>query len=89
VFPDVEEVSERMVFVDDTNKTLGYTVLEGSPGYHYFNVGLKFSPRAIVGTIDATWIASYVPMADMGPSEHVKDVYIKVLKAFISATKAN
>ncbi|CAK9202956.1 unnamed protein product [Sphagnum troendelagicum] len=89
MFLDVEEVSERMDFVDDANKTLGYTVLEGSPGYHYFNVGLKFSPKATAGTTDATWTASYVPMADMGPPEHVKDVYIKVLKAFVSATKAN
>ncbi|CAK9234183.1 unnamed protein product [Sphagnum troendelagicum] len=89
MFPDVEEVSERMDFVDDANKTLGYTVLEGSLGYHYFNVGLKFSPRATAGSTDATWTASYVPMADMGPPEHVKDVYIKVLKAFVSATKAN
>jgi hypothetical protein len=89
VFPDVEEVSERMDFVDNANKTLGYTVLEGSPGYHYFNVGLKFSPRAIADTTDVTWTASYVPMADMAPPEHVKDVYIKVLKAFVSATKAN
>jgi len=89
VFPGVEEVSERMDFIDDANKTLGYTVVEGSPGYHYFNVGLKFSPGATAGTTDAIWTATYVPMADMGPPEHVKDVYIKVLKAFISATKAN
>ncbi len=89
VFPDVEEVSERMDFIDDANKTLGYTVVKGSPGYHYFNVGLKFSPGATAGTTDATWTATYVPMADMGPPEHVKDVYIKVLKAFVSATKAN
>jgi hypothetical protein len=89
VFPDVEEVSERMDFVDDANKTLGYTVVEGSPGYHYFNVGLKFALGATAGTTDATWATTYVPMADMGPLEHVKDVYIRVLKAFVSATKAN
>ncbi|CAK9864910.1 unnamed protein product [Sphagnum jensenii] len=65
MFPDVEEVSERMDFVDDANKTLGYTVVEGSPGYHYFNVGLKFALGATAGTTDATWATTYVPMADM------------------------
>jgi hypothetical protein len=82
-------MSEHMDFVDDANKTLGYTVLEGNPGYHYFNVGLKFALGATAGTTDATWTTTYVPMADMGPPEHVKDVDIKVLKAFVSATKAN
>ncbi len=48
-----------MDFVDDANKTLGYTVVEGNPAYDYVNVGLKFALGATAGTTDATWATTY------------------------------
>jgi hypothetical protein len=76
VLPHVKEARERIDFKDDAKKTLGYTVLEGNPGYHYFKFFLKFVPGATAGTTDVTWPGTYIPMAHMGPPEHVKQISI-------------
>jgi hypothetical protein len=89
VLPHLDEVRERLDCIDDANKTLGYTVLEGNPGYHYFKVTYKFVPGATAGTTDATWTGTYIPMGDMGPPEHIKQLSIKVIKAFLNAAKDN
>jgi hypothetical protein len=89
VLPHLDEVRERLDCIDDANKTLGYTVLEGNPGYHYFKVTYKFVPGATPGTTDATWTGTYIPIGDMGPPEHIKQVSIKVIKAFLNAAKDN
>jgi hypothetical protein len=87
VFPQVEEARERVDRIDEANKTLGYTVLEGDPGYPYFKFALKFVPGATAGTTDATWTATYIPMAHMGPPEDAKQITIKVLRALAKAAK--
>jgi hypothetical protein len=51
-------------------------VLEGDPRYHYFSVVLKFVPGTAAGTINAMWTATYIPVGDMGPSEHIKGIAI-------------
>jgi len=89
VFPHVEEAREHIDFIDDANKTLGYTVLEGNPGYHYFKFAFKFVPGATAGTTDVTWTGTYIPMAHMGPPEHVKQISIKVIRALANAAKDN
>jgi hypothetical protein len=35
------------------------------------------------------WIATYVPVGDMGPPEHIKGIAILVFKALAGAAKAN
>ncbi len=57
--------------------------------YHYFKVTYKFVPGATAGTTDATWTGTYIPIGDMGPPEHIKQVSIKVIKAFLNAAKDN
>ncbi|CAK9865513.1 unnamed protein product [Sphagnum jensenii] len=87
--PHAGEVKERLDFFDDAGKTLGYTVLEGDPRYHYFSAVMKFVPGAAAGTTDAIWTATYVPVGDMGPPEHIKGIAILVFKALAVAAKAN
>jgi hypothetical protein len=89
LFPHVEEARERVDFIDDAIKTLGYTVLEGNFGYHYFKVTYKVVPGATAGTTDVTWTATYIPMAHMGPPEHLKQISIKVIRALAKAAKDN
>jgi len=89
LFPDFDEVRERMDFIDDANKTLGYTVLEGNTGYPYFKVAYKFVPGATAFTTDATWTGTYIPVGDIGPPEYVKQIAIQVLKALVNAAKDN
>jgi len=64
-------------------------VLEGDPRYHYFNGILKFVPETTASTTDAMWTATYVPVGDMGPPEHIKGITILVFKALAGAAKAN
>ncbi|CAM6016947.1 unnamed protein product [Sphagnum balticum] len=87
--PHAGEVKERMDFFDDANKALGYTVLEGDTRYHYFSAVMKFVPGAAAGTTDAMWTATYVPVGDMGPPEHIKAIAILVFKALAGAVKAD
>ncbi len=82
-------MKERLDFFDDAGKTLGYTVLEGDPRYHYFSAVMKFVPGAAAGTTDAIWTATYVPVGDMGPPEHIKGIATLVFKALAVAAKAN
>ncbi len=82
-------MKERLDFFDDAGKTLGYTVLEGDPRYHYFSAVMKFVPGAAAGTTEAKWTATYVPVGDMGPPEHIKAIAILVFKALAVAVKAN
>ncbi|CAM6063607.1 unnamed protein product [Sphagnum tenellum] len=64
-------------------------VLEGDPRYHYFSAVMKFIPGAAAGTTDAIWTATYVPVGDMGPPEHIKGIAILVFKALAGAVEAN
>jgi hypothetical protein len=87
--PQLGEVKDRIDFFDDAGKTLGYTVLEGDPRYHYLSLVMKFVPGAAAGTTDATWTATYVPVGDVGPPEDSKRLAILVFKALEGAAKAN
>ncbi len=87
--PHAGEVKERMDFFDDANKALGYTVLEGDPRYHYFSAVMNFVPGAAAGTTNAVWTATYVPVGDMGPPEHIKGIAILLFKALAGAAKAD
>jgi hypothetical protein len=78
-----------MDFFDDVGKTLGYTVLEGDPRYHYFSAVMKIVPGAAAGTTAAMWTATFVPVGDMGPPEHIKGIAILMFKALVVAVKAN
>jgi hypothetical protein len=87
--PDGGELKERLDFLDEANKALGYTVLEGDPRYLYFSAVMKFVPGAAAGTTEAKWIATYIPVGDMGPPEHIKGTTKLVFKALAGAAKAN
>jgi hypothetical protein len=50
---------------------------------------MKFVPGAAAGTTQAKWTATYVPVSDMGPPEHIKAIAILVFKALAVAVKAN
>jgi hypothetical protein len=50
---------------------------------------MKFVPGAAAGTTDAMWTATYVPVGDMGPPAHIKEIAILVFKALACAVKAN
>jgi hypothetical protein len=73
------EVKERLDKFDDASKTLEYTVLEGDPGYSSFSAELKF---VSVGetSCEAIWTATYEPVGDMGPPEHIKQVVVLASK---------
>ncbi|CAM6034805.1 unnamed protein product [Sphagnum compactum] len=86
--PHAAEVTERMDLFDEATKTLGYTVLQGDSRYLYFSATMKFAPGAAAGTTDATWTATYVPVGDMGPPEHIKQIAILVFKALAGVAKA-
>ncbi|KAH8941382.1 hypothetical protein BDL97_14G035700, partial [Sphagnum fallax] len=74
--PHAGEVTERMDLFDEASKTLGPT--------------MKFAPgAAAAGTTDATWTATYVPVGDMGPPEHIKQIAILVVKALAGVAKAD
>jgi hypothetical protein len=64
-------------------------VLEGDPRYLYFSAVMKFVPGAAAGTTEAKWIATYIPVGDMGPPEHIKGTTKLVFKALAGAAKAN
>jgi hypothetical protein len=64
-------------------------MLKSDPRYHYFSVVLKFVLGTAADTTDAMWTATYVPVGDMGPPEHIKGIVILVFKALASAVKAN
>jgi hypothetical protein len=78
-----------MDFFDDAGKALGYTVLEGDPRYHHFSAVMKLLPGAAAGTTNAMWMATYVPVGDMGPPEHIKGIAVLVFKALAGAVKAD
>ncbi len=78
-----------MDFVDDAGKSLGFTVVEGDPRYLYFSAIMKFVPGPTAGTTHATWTATYIPVGDMGPPEHIKETTKLVFKALEGAAKAN
>jgi hypothetical protein len=82
-------MKERVDFLDDANKALGFTVLEGDPRYHYVSAVMKFVPGAAAGTTDAIWNSTYVPLGDMGPPEHIKQIGILLFKSLANAAKAN
>jgi hypothetical protein len=76
-------------FLRRSKQDTRYTVLEGDPRYHYFSTIFKFVPGAATGTTDATWTAIYIPVGDMGPPEHIKEIAVLVFKALAVAFKAN
>jgi hypothetical protein len=81
------EVKERMDKFDDATKTLGYTVLEGDPRYSCFSAEMKF---VSVGetSCEAIWTATYEPVGDMGPPEHIKQIVVLVFKTLERAVLA-
>jgi hypothetical protein len=85
--PHAGEVKERMDKFDDATKTLGYTVLEGDPRYSSFSAEMKF---VSVGetSCEAIWTATYEPIGDMGPPEHIKQIVVLVFKTLERAVLA-
>jgi hypothetical protein len=77
--PHAAEVKERMDTFDDATKTLGYTVLEGDRRYSSFSAQMKFVPAG--KTTEAIWTATYEPVGDMGPPEHIKQIVVLVFKS--------
>jgi hypothetical protein len=86
--PDGGELKERLDFFDEAHKAIGYTVLEGDPRYLFFSGVMKFVPGPTAGTTEATWTATYIPVGDMGPPEHIKATTKLVFKALADAAKA-
>ncbi len=80
----VGEIKERIDKIDDANKTLSTTVLEGDPRYSFFRAEMKFVP---VGDTrcEAVWTATYEPVGDMGPPEHIKQMIVLVFKTLEQA----
>jgi len=76
----VGEIKERIDKIDDANKTLSTTVLEGDPRYISFSAEIKFVP---VGDTrcEVVWTATYEPVGDMGPPEHIKQMLVLVFKS--------
>jgi hypothetical protein len=64
---------------DAPTKTLGYTVLEGDPRYSSFSAEMKFVPVG-ESSCEAIWTATYEPVGDMGPPEHIKQIVVLVFK---------
>jgi len=87
--PHAGEVTERMDLFDDATKKLGYTVIKGDPRYKYFAATMQYTPGPTEGTTTATWVATYVPVGDMGPPEHIKSIVVLVWKAMEGAAKAH
>jgi hypothetical protein len=51
---------------------------------------MKFAHGANVGSTDATWSATFVPVCDMGPHEDINQIAILVFKALAGvAIKGN
>ncbi len=73
------EVKERMDKFDDATKTLGYTVLDGDSRYSSFSAEMKFVPVGET-SCEAIWTATYEPVGDMGPPEHIKQIVVLVFK---------
>ncbi|CAK9229804.1 unnamed protein product, partial [Sphagnum troendelagicum] len=84
-----KQVKERMDVIDEENKTLKYTMVDGDPRYSSFGGMMKFTSGAEQGTSDAYWEVQYEPVGDMGPPEHVKGMVIKVFKALEGAINAD
>ncbi|CAM6022718.1 unnamed protein product [Sphagnum balticum] len=84
-----KQVKERMDVIDEENKTLKYTMVDGDPRYSSFGGMMKFTSGAEQGTSDAYWEVQYEPVGDMGPPEHVKAMVIKVFKALEGAINAD
>jgi len=76
-------------FLRRSKQDTRYTVLEGDPWYHYFSAIFKFVPGPATGTTAATWTAIYIPVGDMGPPEHIKEIAVLVFKALAGAFNAN
>ncbi|CAK9205220.1 unnamed protein product [Sphagnum troendelagicum] len=76
----VSHTEERIDKIDDANKTLSTTILEGDPCYSSFSAEIKFFP---VGDTrcEVVWTATYEPVGDMGPPEHIKQMLVVVFKS--------
>ncbi len=80
----VGEIKERIDKIDDANKTLSTTVSEGDPRYSSFSAEMKFVP---VGDTrcEAVWTATYQPVGDIGPPEHIKQMIVLLFKSLEQA----
>ncbi len=72
---------------DDATKTLGYTVLEGDLRYSCFSAEMKFVSMGET-SCKAIWTATYEPVEDMGPPEHIKQIVVLVIKTLQCAVLA-
>jgi hypothetical protein len=73
---------------DDATKTLGYTVLEGGdPRYSAFSAEIRFVAKDAAVT-EGTWTATFVPVGEMGPPEHIKGVAKLVFQTLEKAVHA-
>jgi hypothetical protein len=80
----VGKIKERLDKIDDANKTLSLTVLEGDPRYSSYSAEIKFVP---VGDTrcEAVWTATYEPVGDIGPPEHIKQLVVHIFKTLEQA----
>jgi hypothetical protein len=85
--PRAGAAKERLDKVDESTRTLAYTVVEGDPRYANFTAEVHFEPKGETQT-EATWTAKYDPVGDAGPPEHVKNISILIFKAFEKAIQA-
>jgi hypothetical protein len=73
------EAKERIDKFDDATKTLGYTVLGGDPRYSSFSAEAKLVPVGETSS-EVVWTATYEPVGDMGPPEHIKQIVVLAFK---------
>ncbi|XP_024392222.1 uncharacterized protein [Physcomitrium patens] len=85
--PHAGEVTERMDLFDKETRKLGYTVLKGDPRYWCFKATMQFNEGPTKGTTEGLWMASYGPLGNMGPPEHIWGIVQLVWKALAGDVK--
>ncbi len=78
------EIKERIDKRDEVNKTISTTILEGDPRYSSFSAEMKFVPVGET-SCEAVWTATFEPVGDMGPPEHIKQIVVLVFKTLEQA----
>jgi hypothetical protein len=80
----VGKMKERLDKIDDANKTFSVTVLEGEPRISSYSAEIKFVPVGDT-SCEVVWTATYEPVGDMGPPEHIKQLIVHIFKTLEQA----
>ncbi len=75
----VGHIKVRLDKIDDANKTLSLTLLEGEPRISSYSAEIKFVPVGDT-SCEAVWTATYEAAGDMGPPEHIKQLLVHIFK---------